>query len=166
MIMNSIRSIARERADLAHAVTLIDSEVMENVYDEILLTNDYIARPVKEGVDEDDIDFLSVFRDEIEDVDVDDLLEKIGTLPDTKDEEIDNILNKEDDEEISVDDVFGTAETYCDEDDEECYGHEDGCENLHYHDDEEKDDDDEEEDDEEEDDDDEEEEDDDDEDDD
>lgn len=59
-----------------------------------------------DNVEEDDIDFMAEFKDEIEDIDVDELVTRLGTVPDTTDEEVDALLASTDPTPITADRVL------------------------------------------------------------
>lgn len=59
-----------------------------------------------EDLDEDDIDFMAEFEAELHDVDVDELVTRLGTVPDTTDEEVDRIVNSEDPRPFTADKIL------------------------------------------------------------
>lgn len=66
----------------------------------------YRRESVEDMSDEDDIDFMAEFRDELEDIDVDELVTRLGTVPDTTDEEVDAMLASDDPMPITADKIL------------------------------------------------------------
>lgn len=105
MITNGLRSVARDRAELTRDVVLIRDEVMESVIDDLIFSDE--LNVVKESsFEDDDIDLMDAFREEIEDIDEDELIDALGDGDDYHDTEIDRILKIEPGKSINADDFL------------------------------------------------------------
>lgn len=105
MITNGLRSVARDRAELTRDVVLIRDEVMESVIDDLIFSDE--LNVVKESsFEDDDIDLMDAFREEIEDIDEDELIDALGDGDDYHDAEIDRILKIEPGKSINADDFL------------------------------------------------------------
>ena len=111
MIQNALQSLAYDRAKTQRTVTLIQREVLEDTYDDVIFSDD--VKPVTEDatpeVDPDDIDFQDIVKsdfedDDMEDAALNDLAAVIDNTPDTEDEEIERILDSDGD--IDEDDIL------------------------------------------------------------
>ena len=111
MIQNALQSLAYDRAKTQRTVTLIQREVLEDTYDDVIFSDD--VKPVTEDVtpevDPDDIDFQDIVKsdfddDDMEDAALNDLATVIDNTPDTEDEEIERILDSDGD--IDEDDIL------------------------------------------------------------
>lgn len=105
MITNGLRSVARDRAELTRDVVLIRDEVTESVIDDLIFSDE--LNVVKESsFEDDDIDLMDAFREEIEDIDEDELIDALGDGDDYHDAEIDRILKIEPGKSINADDFL------------------------------------------------------------
>lgn len=105
MIMNGLQSVAKERAELTRSVVLIRDEVMESVIDDLMFSDE--LNVVKESsFEDDDIDLLDAFREEIEDIDEHQLIDGIDEDDSDHDKEIDRIMKIEPGKSIDADDIF------------------------------------------------------------
>lgn len=105
MITNGLRSVARDRAELTRDVVLIRDEVMESVIDDLIFSDE--LNVVKESsFEDDDIDLMDAFREEIEDIDEDELIDALGDNDEYHDAEIERILKIEPGKSINADDFL------------------------------------------------------------
>ena len=105
MITNGLRSVARDRAELTRDVVLIRDEVMESVIDDLIFSDE--LNVVKESsFEDDDIDLMDAFREEIEDIDEDELIDALGVNDEYHDAEIERILKIEPGKSINADDFL------------------------------------------------------------
>ena len=105
MITNGLRSVARDRAELTRNVVLIRDEVMESVIDDLIFSDE--LNVVKESsFEDDDIDLMDAFREEIEDIDEDELIDALGDNDKYHDAEIERILKIEPGKSINADDFL------------------------------------------------------------
>lgn len=105
MITNGLRSVARDRAELTRDVVLIRDEVVESVIDDLIFSDE--LNVVKESsFEDDDIDLMDAFREEIEDIDEDELIDALGDNDEYHDAEIERILKIEPGKSINADDFL------------------------------------------------------------
>ena len=111
MIQNALQSLAYDRAKTQRTVTLIQREVLEDTYDDVIFSDE--VKPVTEDVipevDPDDIDFQDIVKsdfddDDMKDAALNDLAAMIDNTPDDEDAEIERILSSDGD--IDEDDIL------------------------------------------------------------